>query len=114
MKEMIYRNVDAVWFEIELFKVRDIYDPADDIFEIQKSEYHRSNEVFTVATSRDACFLAETLLTRDDDYNYALIYLCRCNEKAELSEGRDENGMVDERILIGDACSEVRNIEEEI
>jgi len=45
----------------------------DDIVSVQNTDHHQDNEIFTVATSRDASFLAEKMLTRDDKYNYALI-----------------------------------------
>lgn len=106
MKEVTWMNVDAVWFEVELFKVKDVHNPVEDLDAIQNTEYHLSSEVFPAGTARDAGYLAEALLIRDDGYNYALIYLCRYNSDPEISEGRKEDGSVNERTLIGDAWSE--------
>ena len=106
MKEVVWRNVDAAWFEIEIFKVKDIYDPLDDITASKKIGDHWAEEVFTTGDVRDAVSLAEKLITRDDDYNCALIYLCRYNEKPWLSEGRNDADMIDTRVLIGDVLSE--------
>ena len=113
MKEITWRNIDAVWFEVEKFEVKDVDDPMDDIVSIQNTDHHQDNEIFTVSTSRDAAFLAEKLLTRDDKYNYALIYLCRYNEKPEASEDINDKGTVDIRTLIGFACSEESEISRE-
>ncbi len=109
MKEVTWMNVDAVWFEVELFKVKDVRNPAEDLDAIENTENHILNEVLPASTARDAGLLAEALLTRDDGYNYALIYLCRYNEDPEISEGRKEDGSVNERILIGDVWSEEKS-----
>ena len=86
----------------------------DDIVSVQNTDHHQDNEIFTVATSRDASFLAEKMLTRDDKYNYALIYLCRYNEKPEASEDINDAGTVDKRTLIGFSCFEDSEISREI
>ena len=105
MKEMTYRNVDAVWFEVELFNVKDVYDPFDD-FDVEDPDYHYANEVYSAGSLREAVFLSEQLITKTD-YNYAFIYMCRYNDNPELTEiDANSEGVVDQRILIGDTWAE--------
>lgn len=75
MKEITWLNVNSIWFEVELLKIKELNKFNEDLDSIRKTQYHLENEVFTVSNSRDTCYLAQALLTRDDDYNYALIYM---------------------------------------
>ena len=104
-KEIIWRNVDSVWFEVDLFKIKNFDNLFDEVIE-QETEEHYLNDTFTFGSVREAIFTAESLLTRDDDYNYATIWLKRYNDDPCASMSTNSEGIVDETILIGDICSE--------
>ena len=105
-KEITWRNSDSVWFEVDIFKIKDFDLLYESVLEQEENEYHYLNEVFTFGSLREAIFTAESLLTRDDDYNYATIWLKRYNDDPGISMGTNSEGIVDETILIGDICSE--------
>ena len=102
MKELYYSNVDSVWIRVELFKVKDFFN-ASDYLNVTDEEYHERNEVFLFDSISEAIYVTKTLLGRDDDYTYAMFFVCRYNENPELSEITDEEKLiVDSKICIGD------------
>ena len=80
MKEIVYRNVDTVWFSIDIFKINEDEDLDEQLDAQINDKSHWENEYFEASTARDATFLAERLLTRNDDYNYAMITINRYSQ----------------------------------
>lgn len=85
-KEIIHKSIDTVWFDIDIFCIKDKDNFQEEFNEQMNSEYHMKNEIFGCDSLRNAVLIAETLLLREDTYNYATITLERYNGNDECED----------------------------
>lgn len=80
-KHIIYENAETNWYAIEIFKNFDIDgDWTEQVNEAIKNDDHFENELFESSSLEGAMDFARKLITRDDDYNYAIVSLMRYSD----------------------------------